>query len=355
MAVGYSGGNPPRYGCYQQAATYAGPSCQHVAARALDEPVAQLVLQALHPLAIEVSLQAAEDLEAENARLQQLQHQKREQAQYEVDRALRQYDAVEPENRLLARTLERRVEEALAAQQEVEEAYRRFLVQQRRTLSAEERETIRSLSKDLPSLWNASSTTIEDRMAIVRMLVERIEVEVLDDSERVQLRVQWAGGRQTQTEVVRPVARFEQLSYYEALVERLASLRSEGHSSEQIAEQLNADGFRPPKRKQTFNEGMVRMLASRLGLTQPTPRQPPAAPVAHEHEWTIAALAAELQMPSITLDSWRRRGWVRARKSDARWLLWADEAELTRLRVLRVAPKGGWARRGLDPALTTPR
>jgi hypothetical protein len=109
MVAQYSDGYP-RYACIQQAACYAAPLCQSVAARAVDREVEALVLRALEPSALEVSLAVAADLERERAREEQLWQQRLERARYDVERARRQYDAVEPENRLVARTIERALE-----------------------------------------------------------------------------------------------------------------------------------------------------------------------------------------------------------------------------------------------------
>jgi hypothetical protein len=100
------------------------------------------VLAALEPAALELSLTATERLEQERAELDRLWQQRRERATYEVERAARQYHAVEPEHRLVARTLERAWEEKLVAQQRLEEEYHRFLQQQSRWLSETEREAI---------------------------------------------------------------------------------------------------------------------------------------------------------------------------------------------------------------------
>jgi exonuclease VII large subunit len=105
----------------------------------LDGLVSELVLKALEPAALEISLKVAEDVEAERQRLHQHWAQRLERARYEAERASRQYHAVEPENRLVARTLERHWEEALAREETVKAEYARFLAQQPPTLSAQER------------------------------------------------------------------------------------------------------------------------------------------------------------------------------------------------------------------------
>jgi DNA invertase Pin-like site-specific DNA recombinase len=343
LAAQYGGGYA-RYNCVRDAADYGGKPCMSIAARVVDQCVATLVLEALEPAALEVSLQVAENIEAERHRLDKSWNQQLERAQYEVDRALRQYNAVEPENRLVARTLERKLEECLAAQRQLQEEHRRFVAQQPTPLSADERELIRSLASNIPALWQASTTTVADRQMIVRQLIERIELRVQGESERAEVLVHWVGGHRTARAFVRPVARNDQLSYYRSLVARICELRDDGLTSEQMAERLNAEGWRPAKRRATFNAAMVRTILSRNGLT--VRRSKRAGPRLRPNEWIIRELAAELGMPTISLYSWVKRGWVRARRVEHHprrpWVIFADAQELARLRALRVAPKLGW-------------
>ncbi len=149
---------------------------------------------ALEPAALELSLSATERLEQERAELDRLWQQRRERAAYEVERAARQYQVVEPEHRLVARTLERAWEEKLAAQQQLEEEYHRFVQHKPRLLSEAEREAIRRLATDIPTLWAAPTTTAADRKEIIRQVVERVIVDVQGSSERVKVRIEWIGG-----------------------------------------------------------------------------------------------------------------------------------------------------------------
>jgi len=211
MAAAYNNnGSGLRYRCCHNAIAYGRARCQTLTGGPLDAFVSALVLQALEPAALEVSLQVAADVEAQRHTLQQHWQQRLERAQYAVERADRQYRAVEPENRLVARTLERQWEEALAAQEALHADYRRFLVDQPMTLSAPEREAIRRLAQDIPALWQASSTTVADRQAIIRQLVERVVVTLQGESEKVDVVVHWMGGHQSPATMIRPVARLEQ-------------------------------------------------------------------------------------------------------------------------------------------------
>src|ERR1035437_9664641 len=114
------------------------------------------------------------------------------------------------------------------------------------------------LAPDLPLVWAAPSTTPADRKELLRILIEDITVNVAGDSELVDVTITWAGGHQTTGRVVRPVGRLDQLSYFPALLARVTELAAAGRNSRQIADVLNAEGFRPPKRTSRFSDGQVR-------------------------------------------------------------------------------------------------
>jgi hypothetical protein len=139
--------------------------------------------------------------------LDRLWQQRRERAAYEVERAAREIHAVEPEHRLVARTLERAWEEKLLAQHQLEEEYHRFLHQKPRILSETEREAIRRLARDIPVLWAASTTTDADRKEIIRQVIERVIVDVQGNSEQVKVRIKWIGGSSTEGVVIRPIGK----------------------------------------------------------------------------------------------------------------------------------------------------
>lgn len=193
------------YRCSRLMTDYGGALCQEVAGRALDAFLRQQVLEALEPAAVELSLEAAQHVERERADLDRLWQQRLERARYEAERAARQYHLCEPENRLVARRLEREWEGKLAAQQRLEEDYHRFLRTQPRGLAAHERDAIRRLAEDVSALWHAPTTTAADRKEIVRQVVERVVVAGEGASERVHVAIVWAGGLRTEGGV--PAAR----------------------------------------------------------------------------------------------------------------------------------------------------
>jgi hypothetical protein len=276
-----------------------------------------------------LSLQVEQDQRQEQEHVTTHWQQVLERAHYETERARRQYDTVEPENRLVARELEGRWEEALRDEQKLKEEYDRLQLSAKDGFSVADIDAIGALAADVPALWTAPTTSNADRQEIVRHLVDRVEITVQGKTELVDVTIHWHGGFSCQHEVRRPIFSYARLSGYEALKERVTALRQDGLTSTAIAEQLNAEGFHPPRRDERFNSGMVRSLLITFGLTKARGNSEQCCLA--EHEWWLADLSRKLSIPTGTLRGWIRKGWVRYRKVSNRWVLWADSSEQGRL------------------------
>ena len=351
MTVGYqrgAGGKlQPVYVCAREKSDYGGGQCQQLAGSCVDGYVTGLLLDALAPAALEVSLAAAGQAGARRAQVDRIWQQRLERAEFAADRARRQYQLTEPENRLVARQLEKDWEAALAERQRLGEEYDRFTASRPRTLTPAERAQIRALAADIPAIWHAPTTTDADRKQLIRHLVEQVRVEVLGTSEKVDMQVVWAGGHRTTGQISRPVACLTQLSYYPQLAQRARELADAGLALAQIAGQLNTEGFRPPKRCETFTANAVSDLLRAAGVQRShIPARAHRPPLA-EHEWWLRDLAEHLAMSQITLDSWVRRGWATGYLHPAikRTVVRADPAEVERLRALHQVPRGQHNRR----------
>jgi hypothetical protein len=358
MLVGYGGVNQLRYSCQRAAIDYGEDVCQSLSGKVLDEFVSQRILQAVAPASLELNLSAADDLEQERAQRDAQWRQRLERGAYECQLARKQYDAVDPQHRLVARELEHRWEETLRAQEQLQADDTRFQHHCPVRLSDVEREQIRALAEDLPTLWRAASTTPEDRQAIARLLLDRVVVSIEGDTNRVDVELYWAGGFTSRHVLKRPVSTYRQLANYSQFVERLEALRGEGRTLREIADTLNSEGFLPPKRAPQFTSSILsRFLREQGQARSPRPRTSPEPAVLQTDEWWLADLARELQMPTATLHRWQRVGWVTAHKvpqAGGRWVIYADDAELSRLRQLRIQPRG-WPDEPIPKRLTTPK
>jgi DNA invertase Pin-like site-specific DNA recombinase len=337
----------PVYVCGRAKADYAESQCQQLAGPCLDTHVTGLLLAAMAPAALEVSLAAAGQAGAQREQVDRIWRQRLERAELAADRARRQYQLAEPENRLVVRQLEKDWEAALAERQQLGEEYDRFTAARPRTLTAAERGQIRALAADLPAVWDAATTTDADRKQLIRHLVEQVRVAVAGTSEKADVEIIWAGGHRTAAQITRPVACLTQLSYYPQLAARARELADGGCTTAQIAQRLNTEGFRPPKRSPVFTPNAVTDLLRALGIQRSRTPAPRNRPVLDQHEWWLRDLAENLGMSPVTLDSWVRRGWAAGYlHPQARLLVVrADPAEIERLQTLHQVPRGQHNRR----------
>jgi DNA invertase Pin-like site-specific DNA recombinase len=194
------GGNTQRYVCRGAFGAKAVDNCIGFGGMRVDRVVAQEVLDRLQPLGIEAALAA---MEAQNERQcdkrQQIENAI-QQAQYETARARRQYDAVDPDNRLVAGELERRWNEKLVQLRDLEMQLDNLnQTQQLPTLSLEDRAKLMSLGKDLVKAWRSLGASVETRKKIIRLLIKEIIVDVVGDA--LALVIHWQGGDHTEMKV----------------------------------------------------------------------------------------------------------------------------------------------------------
>jgi DNA invertase Pin-like site-specific DNA recombinase len=355
MMVRYSGAQQRvSYTCTRGSADYAEPLCQGLSnATRLEELVAGQVLAAVQPAALEASLAAVAGVERQRAELTRQWQLRRERATLDVDRAARQYQACEPENRLVARELERRWEETLKQQRQLDGEYERFVRSAPAELSDSALSSIRALAADLPAVWAAATTTPAERRQIARLLLERVMVTVDKASERVDVVLHWIGGVTQDHVLTRRVTRYCQQSDYPRLVARLRELCAGRENAAAIAERLNAEGFHPPKRTDRFTGAMIQRLTMHLGLAR---RQRHGSTTGlGPDEYRPMGLARRLDINRDTVRRWLRAGWLNVRRDDeGHHVIWADASELRRLRELHDLPRT-WANKKRLQKLQTPK
>ena len=203
LHVTYSGatGRVPRYGCRGAAVNHGTGSCISFGGLAADRAVEDAVLAVIQPGAIEAALRAAEHAKADRERDRDVLALKLEQVRYEAERARRQYDATEPENRLVAAELERRWNRALEVVAEVEREWVAFETGERQKGERIDRAALLRLAENLPGVWNDPQSDMRLKKRIVRTLIEEILVDVDEESARIHMIVRWAGGQHARLSV----------------------------------------------------------------------------------------------------------------------------------------------------------
>lgn len=247
MKVSYgNGGRQVRYACVSRRQQTGAPVCQSFGALRLERAVERLLLEALTPLGVEAMAEATRaHVEVAAAERAHWDHRV-ERARYEVGLARRQYDAVDPEHRLVARELERRFEEALRELRRIEgEADARIRARDE-PLTQEEQERLRAYAEDLPRLWNAPGTRAQDKKRIVRCLVENVVVTVPGEGAHLEAEVCWVGGERTAVELLKGKTGVHRYVTDPELVELVRTLARE-FSDEQIARILSRKRLKTPK------------------------------------------------------------------------------------------------------------
>jgi DNA invertase Pin-like site-specific DNA recombinase len=239
MRVAYEGtdGQYVAYICYPEWHQGRYHACQRVPGAGVDQSVVQVVLQTLTPAEIELGLQVLETITQQQEALRRQWERRLERARYEADLARRRYRQVDPENRLVARTLEREWEESLIAFTEVEQAYTRAQQETPLMLDEEARAHLLALAHDLPALWEAESTTWAERKELLRLLIADVTLTRQETDIVVQLR--WVTNQVDTWTVPLPQrgARTDPV-----VIERLRELNSYLTDTE-IAARLNAEGL----------------------------------------------------------------------------------------------------------------
>jgi DNA invertase Pin-like site-specific DNA recombinase len=253
----------PAYTCYQAYHAEGGASCQCMSAHGVDAAVTALFLQAVSPAKVDIALRALQELEHERAAAReqwalQLQH-----ADYEVQVAQRRYETVDPANRLVAGELEAQWEAALKHREGLTRRSREFAHQQEREIGPKECDLIQELAADMERVWCASTTTMEDRKTLLRYLVKRVYLDGVTETGRIQIEVEWHTGAHTSTLIERPVVGAWAPRTPLAVEQRIQALLPT-HTQTQIAQCLNAEGFRSAKGK-GFNYRTVRYILQSRG------------------------------------------------------------------------------------------
>ncbi|HET6521605.1 MAG TPA: recombinase family protein, partial [Geminicoccaceae bacterium] len=268
LSLHYSGphGDYPVYRCVaDKTRRGAGPGCQEVRAMAVDAEVERLVLAALAPDRVALAVAALAELEQEARLLERQWSLKRERARYEAERARRQYDAVEPENRLVARSLERAWEERLRAVEQVEHAYEHWRREQPVALTEADRAELLRLGEDFPRVWHAAATTPDARKRMVRLVVQEVVLDQKREPGRVWFRIVWQTGAASEHWLCRRVRAYDGYGDLAWLERRVRELNGAERMDAEIAAVLNAEGL-VSARGRPFNGPGIHLLRKRWGI-----------------------------------------------------------------------------------------
>jgi DNA invertase Pin-like site-specific DNA recombinase len=217
--------------------------CQTMTARPVDAAVAYAFLEAVSPVGVEVAVAVLAQVEQHLSDVRRQWELQLEQARYEARLTQRKYDAVDPDNRLVAAELERRWNAQLTRVAELEQAYTKAEQEASFTLTPEERAAMQTLAQDLSAIWQAETTTQAERKQLLRLAIESVQLDGVSRPGWIEVQIRWRSGVITQLEVKRAQPGEGSLKTPEQAVARIHELAADW-SYAQIADELNAAGLR---------------------------------------------------------------------------------------------------------------
>jgi len=319
-----NGGISPRYLCSRlRIEGLASKDCIGLPCKLLDDAIAEQVLQALQPAELELALAALEELELRDHTLGRQWQMRLERAEYEAALAERRYQEVDPSQRLVAATLERRWNEALLHCEELKQQAAEFQRQQARVATPEQKAKVLALAKDLPQLWRASTTQAKDRKRMLRLLIKDITVEKSSVPKQLLVHIRWQGNACTDLTLQLPPNMADRMRYPAAIVDRVRDMAQHLRDVE-IVDEFRREGQISITGK-PYTTDIIRWIRFRYRIPPPVLQKP--------EELTVNQVAQQFGVSENVVYYWIQHAILKARKLNAGSPYWitineADEQKL---------------------------
>jgi DNA invertase Pin-like site-specific DNA recombinase len=303
----------------------AHKDCINFHCEVLDHTVAEEVLKALEPAQLELALAAMEELEARDRSIGRQWQMRLERAEYEAALAERRYLEVDPSQRLVAATLERRWNAALVHWEELKQQAAQFRQQQTRVATPEQKAEVLALAKELPRLWHAPTTQAKDRKQILRLLIKDITVEKSTIPKQIVAHIRWQANTCTNLVVQLPPNMADRVRYPAEVVDRVREMATVLHDAD-IAAHFRQEG-RISATGKPYSTTIIRWIRFRHQIPPATLRGP--------GEMTVEQVAKHFGISPGVVYYWIERGHLQARKINAGAPYWItlNEADEQKLRT----------------------
>lgn len=324
------------YLCEASRRFFTGNTCQAVKGWLVDEAVGQAFLKAVQPTRLKVALKAFEKIEENRKLLLRQWELQIEKARFEAERAARQFQAVEPENRLVARTLESQWNAKLAVLEKLQQDFQAEMNKAPLTLNAAQRDQITALAQDLPAIWQAPSTSHDDKKRLVRVLIQDVTLTRQKETSTVRMQIHWKTG--ATSEIVREHPRpYQQDVQTSTTVVDFVREKAATLPDRDIAQELNHLRLTSGHGRK-FHEGMIKWIRYRYKIVSACPsgptRQFPL--VRGDGRCSAQAIAKELGISINQVHYLRHKGLLRATQAMPRspWWFEVTAGELDRIRKM---------------------
>ena len=304
MTVRYhtrKGAHVPDYQCVRENIQTAREKCQVIPGAGVDAAISQLLLDTVTPLALEVALNVQAELETRADDADKLRRSHVERARQRTELARRRYLAVDPDNRLVADTLEADWNDALRGLQAAQDEYERQTAAAKATLTEHHKQRIRQLASDFPALWNDPVTPSRERKRIARLLIEDV---TLTNTDQVHLDVRFRGGQTTSLTIPKALNSWQARQTPTEILAQLDRLLDD-HTDRETAEQLNRLGRRSGMRR-PFTPAIIIKLRTTHNLPSHRERLLARGMLSQQE------IAQRLGVHPNTIHAWRRAGFLTA-------------------------------------------
>jgi len=239
----------------------------HLRSDLIDTPVTKRVLEVIKPKQIETAVRALEEIVRREEAVDNQWRMQIERAEYEAILAQRRYEAVDPGNRLVAGTLEKKWNEALVKLEEVRCKLEEHKQKNRISATEDQKSQLLELAQNLPKLWKARTTSAKDRKRILRLIIKDITVEKTIDPKQIVLHIRWQGGAIEDIPVEIPANYPDRIRYKDHIIARVREL-SQRYADAQIVEFFNKEGLNGAKNKH-FSISMIKWIRYKYGIVSP--------------------------------------------------------------------------------------
>jgi DNA invertase Pin-like site-specific DNA recombinase len=308
MTVGYhrrNGVEVPDYRCMGQAIQTGSPPCSTVPGATIDPAIAALLLDTVTPAALEVALTVQAELETRAEEADALRRSHVERARHQAEMARRRYLAVDPDNRLVADSLEADWNDSLRQLSDAEADYEKVSAAAAADLTEEHKARVRALATDFPRLWSDSATPARERKRVARLLIEDVTIAKTD---QIHLHVRFRGGATTSLTAPIPPTGYQARQTEPETLTVLDRLLDD-HTDGQAAEALNREGHRSGT-GQVFTSSIVLHLRRGNGL--PSHRERLRA----RGLMTMPEVAERLGVSVSTIKAWHAAGLLASHQAD---------------------------------------
>lgn len=307
MAVRYHQGKFSRYMCQRKGIERGERICQSINGRVVDEAIGNLLIESVNPLALEVALNVQDELRARFEDADRLRKKQVERARYEADLARRRYMQVDPENRLVADSLEAEWNEKLRVLTEVQEEYERLRKNDRMVLNEQEKAKILALATDFPRLWRNPNTPCREKKRMVRLLLE--DVTLIQDTG-ISVHLRFKGGAVKSLHLPTPLKSWQLYTTSKEVVAQIDQLLDQ-HPPIEIANILNKTG-QVTGRGRSFLERHVEYICRTYGLKSRYER------LRERGLLTLREISEKLRLSKATMKKWVKQKWIKGYKYNAR-------------------------------------